>query len=169
MMFRKFLFTVLMTLVGNGLLQAHPVHVALTSIEYNGEKECFDVSFKIFWDDLERAIAAKYNVTLKLANDTETTQEKEYLNKYIRENFKFVVNGDDTLAPVYQNKKISDKAIWLSYHIPCREQVKKVYIYNTVMMDMFCDQTDLLIFKFGKLEKGVSLNMNRYEVTFNVK
>ena len=164
------------TLVGMFLLvagiipsaTAHPVHVALTSIEYNGGKEMFDVSFKIFWDDLERVIAAKYKVTLKIGNNTETPKEKEYLVRYIRENFKFVVNGRDTLAPVYEGKKISDKAVWLSFHFPCTEKVKKVYVYNTVMMDMFCDQTDLLIFKYGTLEKGVSLNTNNFETTFDV-
>ena len=148
---------------------AHPVHVALTSVEYSGERQTFDISFKIFWDDLERVIATKYKVTLKLTNEKENPQEKEYLNRYIRENFRLVVNDGSSAEPVYEGKKISDKAIWLTFHIPCREKVKKVYIYNTVMMDMFCDQTDLLIFKYGDMEKGVSLNVNKYEVTFNVK
>jgi hypothetical protein len=169
MLLKKSLFIILVLFLTGSYLPAHPVHVALTSIEYNGEKEGFDVSFKIFWDDLERVIAAKYKVTLKLANETENPQEKKILDKYIRENFRFVVNGGDTLMPVYRNKKISDRAIWLSFYIPCREKVNKVYVYNTIMMDMFCDQTDLLIFKYGKLEKGVSLNANRYEATFNVE
>ena len=150
-------------------VQAHPVHVALTSIEYNTDKQAFNVAFKIFWDDLERVIAAKYKVTLKLANETENPQEKEYLDKYIRENFKFVVNGDKTLIPVYEGKKIHEKAIWLNFHIPCSGKVEQVYIYDTVMMDMFCDQTDLLIFKYGEMEKGVSLHANNYEVTFHIK
>jgi hypothetical protein len=170
MFFKKSLLIVqLLLLCLWSSLQAHPVHVALTSIEYDGTKEMFDVSFKIFWDDLERVIATKYKVTLKLTNEKENPQEKEYLDRYIRENFRLVVNDGSPAEPVYEGKKISDKAIWLTFHIPCREKVKKVYIYNTVMMDMFCDQTDLLIFKYGDMEKGVSLNVNKYEVTFNVK
>ncbi len=161
---------ILLLLVGGMYLplEAHPVHVALTSIEYNGANRQFDVSFKIFWDDLERVIAAKYKTDVKIGNNTETPKEKEYLERYIRENFKFVVNDRDTLAPVYEGKKISEKAVWLSFHMPCREEVKKVYVYNTVMMDMFGDQTDLLIFKYGKLEKGISLNVNNFEATFDV-
>ncbi len=170
MMFKKSLLIVHLLLVcAWSPVHAHPVHVALTSIEYDGTKEMFDISFKIFWDDLERVIATKYKVTLKLANEKENPQEKEYIDRYIRENFRFVVNDGTAAVPVYEGKKISDEAIWLTFHIPCREKVKKVYIYNTVMMDMFCDQTDLLIFKYGDMEKGVSLNANKYEVTFNVK
>ncbi len=148
---------------------AHPVHVALTSIEYRKEQQTFDIEFKVFSDDLEHAIAEKYNVALKLANTDETPNEKVYLNKYIAENFKFIVNGDKKLDLVSYGKKLSDTAIWLHYRSKCSVPLKKVYIYNTILMDMWGDQTDLVIFKYGKFEKGVSLSAKHYEINMTVK
>jgi len=148
---------------------AHPVHVALTSIDYQADRQEFNVSFKIFYDDLQFIIAEKYNVALKLDKPDENPDEKTYLGKYISENFKFIVNGNRKLVPEFTGKNINEKAIWLYYRIPCSSPVRQVYIYNTVMMDMYGDQTDLLIFKYGKFEKGVSLNSKHYEVRLNIK
>lgn len=148
---------------------AHPVHVALTSIEYQKEQQTFDIKFKVFSDDLERAIAEKYNVALKLAQTDETPDEKTYLNKYIAESFKFIVNGDKKLDIIPYGKKLSDASIWLHYRSKCSVPIKKVYIYNTILMDMWVDQTDLVIFKYGKFEKGVSLSRKHYEINMAVE
>ncbi len=147
---------------------AHPVHVALTSIEYKTDSHEFDVAFKIFWDDLEKVIAEKYNVGLKLEKTGDNPEEKEYLNKYIKENFRFVVNGNSELNLVYNRKKIHETAIWLYFKGDWKGPVKKVYIYNTVMMDMYGDQTDLVIFKYGTFEKGISLNTKHYEINLKM-
>ena len=147
---------------------AHPVHVALTSIEYRRDDQTFDLAFKIFWDDLERVIAHKYNVGLKLEKPDDNAEEKKYLEKYIKENFRFVVNGNKEVNLVYQRKKINETAIWLYFKGDWQGSVQQVYIYNTVMMDMFGDQTDLVIFKYGKFEKGVSLTPKHHEIDLKV-
>ncbi len=147
---------------------AHPVHVALTSIEYRDEQQQFTVSFKIFWDDLEKVIAEKYNVGLKLEKPGENPEEKKYLDKYIKENFRFVVNGDREINLEYDHKKINETAIWLYFKGEWKEPVHRIYIYNTVMMDMYGDQTDLVIFKYGEYEKGLSLNTRRYEINLTL-
>ncbi len=147
---------------------AHPVHVALTSIEYRKENREFNVAFKIFWDDLEKVIAEKYNVGLKLEKPDENPEEKKFLDKYIGENFRFVVNGDREIRLVYDHKKLSETAIWLYFKGPWEGPVQKVYIYNTVMMDMYGDQTDLVIFKYGTFEKGMSLNTKHYEINLKL-
>jgi len=158
-----FLFLVLLGLT----TEAHPVHVALTSVEYLESRKTFHVSFKIFRDDLERVIAAKYKTEVKLTNSDENPEEKRYLEKYIRDNFRFVVDGD-TLPMKYEGKRINEMSIWIDFSVPYSKRVTKVDIYNTVMMDLFCDQTDLVIFKYGKVEKGVALHPGDHEVSFDL-
>ncbi|HHJ09409.1 MAG TPA: hypothetical protein ENK25_00770 [Bacteroidetes bacterium] len=148
---------------------AHPVHVALTSIEYRNENREFNVAFKIFWDDLEKVIAEKYNVGLKLAKSDKNPEEEKLLDKYIGENFRFVVNEDREIQLVYDHKKINETAIWLYFKGSWSGPVQKVYIYNTVMMDMFGDQTDLVIFKYGTFERGILLNTKHYEINLKLK
>jgi len=144
------------------------VHVALTSIEYLEARKGFHVSFKIFRDDLERIIAAKYKVAVKLTNGDENPQEKKYLQKYIGENFRLVVNGRDTLALHFEGRHIEEMSIWIDFSLPYAGRVECVDVHNTVMMDMFCDQTDLVIFKFGEMEKGVALRVGDAEAAFDV-
>jgi len=87
------------------LLAFHPVHVSVTSIEYNKEEEIFLVSFKVFTDDFETNIERKYGVNLNLGKENELKNASEYFSRYFRESFSFIVNGEELKEPVYLEKK----------------------------------------------------------------
>lgn len=144
----------------------HPVHVSVASIEYIPEKEEFAVSFKIFIDDFESIIYRKYGVELKLGKEDEWKDQSVYFDKYIIDSFSFLIDKNRQLVPVYQRKKINEEAIWLYYSYKCRGKIKSVTIRNSLMMDMFDDQTNLLIMKYFHFEKGYQMRKYNQEVMF---
>lgn len=148
------------------LLVFHPVHVSVTSMEYSKGEKIFLVSFKVFTDDFETIVERKYGVNLNLGKEDELKNAGEYFNRYFRESFSFIVNGEDLKEPVFLEKKMNDIAVWLYYRYPISCSVEKVEIMNIIMLDMFMDQSNLLIFKYNDFEKGFIFNRNKITIQF---
>ena len=148
------------------ILVFHPVHVSVTSMEYNKGEKIFLVSFKVFTDDFETIIERKYGVALNLGKDNELKNTNEYFNRYFRESFSFIINGEELAEPVYLEKKMNDIAVWLYYMYPTSGNIEKVEIKNIIMLDMFRDQSNLLIFKYNDFEKGFIFDRKKIKIQF---
>jgi len=140
----------------------HTVHVAITSIEYN--KTGFDVSFKIFFDDLESIIAEKYNVRLNLGKPDERSDKADYFTRYISENFSLKINEDPPLSLKFKSSKLVEKSVWLNFTLEYNKKVEKVELYNGIMMDMYPDQMDLVMFKLGSFEEGYTCRPGKEKI-----
>ncbi len=148
------------------ILVFHPVHVSVTSMEYNKGEKIFLVSFKVFTDDFETIIERKYGVDLNLGKEDELKNTDEYFSRYFRESFSFIVNGEEVKEPVFLEKKMNDIAVWLYYRYPTSNNVEKVEIKNVIMLDMFMDQSNLLIFKYNDFEKGFVFDREKVKIQF---
>ena len=149
------------------LLIFHPVHVSVTSMEYNKGEKIFLVSFKVFTDDFETIVNRKYGVNLNLGKEDELKNAKKYFNRYFMESFIFRVNGEELKEPVFFEKKMNDIAVWLCYKYPTPGNVEEVEIKNVIMLDMFMDQSNLLIFKYNDFEEGFVLNREKIAIRFH--
>ena len=145
----------------------HPVHVSVTSVEYVKEKNDFDVSFKLFWDDFEVIIAQKYGVLLNLGKEDERKEKEQYFTQYISDSFSLIVDGVE-LEPKYKKDTINEASIWLYYSYPGSLGKKKIEIENRLMLDMFDDQTNLLMVKFGDIEKGFTMKQRKEKIAFDL-
>ena len=148
------------------ILVFHPVHVSVTSMEYDKGEKIFLVSFKVFTDDFETIIERKYGVDLNLGEDNELKNMDEYCNRYFRESFSFIINGEELAEPVFLEKKMNDIAVWLYYRYPTSGNIEKVEIKNIIMLDMFRDQSNLLIFKYNDFEKGFIFDREKVKIQF---
>jgi len=150
------------------LLIFHPVHISVTSMEYNEEEKIFLVSFKVFTDDFETNIDRKYGVNLNLGKEDELENADEYFSRYFMESFSFIVNGEELREPVFLEKKMNDIAVWLYFKYPVSGNVEEVGIKNAIMLDMFRDQSNLLIFKYNDFEKGFIFNSEKVKIQFQL-
>lgn len=150
------------------LIAPHPIHVALTTVEYNKPESRFDITFKIFYDDLESIIAENYNVVLNLGNDNENPDKEQWLQKYLSEHF-LVTAGNKALTPLsVTDTRMSEKAIWIYCSIPLQELPEEITVTNSVMMDMYADQTDLVILKIDQLEEGFRFHRKHFTETIKL-
>lgn len=140
----------------------HPVHVAVINIEYN--QTGFDVSFKIFFNDFESVIAEKYNVRLNLGKPDEIGDKADYFVRYISEVFSIKVNNGPPLVLKFKSSKLVEKSIWLYFTSDCNENIREVELFNRVMMDMYTDQMDLVMFKMGTFEEGYTFKRGKEKI-----
>ena len=150
------------------LLIFHPVHVSVTSMEYNKGEKVFLVSFKVFTDDFETIVERKYCVSLNLGKEDELKNAKKYFSRYFGESFSFMVNGEELKEPVFLEKKMDDIAVWLYYKYPISGNVEEVEIKNVIMLDIFSDQSNMLIFKYNDFEKGFIFNSEKVKIQFQL-
>ncbi len=148
----------------------HPVHVSVTSIEYMKDQKSFSASFKIFTDDFETILLNKYGVELTIDENPEPEDQIPYFTRYISDSFHFAVNDEREMNPQFERKKRNEDSVWLFYSFSCHKQmVESVTIHNAIMMDMFEDQMNLLIFKYLDFEQGYQFNKDKTDLTIELK
>ncbi len=145
----------------------HPVHVSVTNIEYMESERRFEVSFRLFYDDFETIISDKYNVQLNLGSENRLENENIYFLMYIKERFQLFADGE-VLEPSFKSRRMNDDSIWLYFYFERITPAKKIEVRNRLMMDLFMDQKNLVIFKSKGLEKAYILKSKNDKIDINL-
>lgn len=147
----------------------HPVHVTVTNIDFNKEAKAFDVSMKIFSDDMESIISEKNNLALNLGKPDEITDSDKYINEYVVNNFSISINNDKFADKklIFLRKEIREGALWLYYRYPLSKRINVLKVMNTMLNDLYPDMTNLVIIKLSETENGYTLNRNTTSFQIN--
>ena len=140
-------------------LNSHPVHVSVTSIDINTEKREISIAHKMFTDDFSLLFYHLYekNIQPQVSKDF-TPGELEVINGYISD--AFILDWDKTRLPFrFVRKDQDDMSTWLYYsgELPAQD-FNNLVLTNTLMLDLYEDQTNLVIVSDGKTEKGYTFN-----------
>jgi hypothetical protein len=147
----------------------HPLHVAVTSIDYIESKDEFKVSIKLFKDDFKIIIDSKYGIDTDIINCNLTETDNIYIEKYIEEHFSMKFDNKNNLKKTsYFPVECNDDSIWISFTIENKGLKKEVEIKNTLMNDLYDDQKNLVIFKYKNIEKGFQFNRKTTLVEFTL-
>ena len=137
----------------------HPIHVSMTNIEYHQEKAEYEVIVKVFTDDFQKNIKALYNVDLNLGKTTEAKNTVGLITKYFNKTINISFDGKKQNL-VYVSKKMNFEATWVVFKLSSKSKVKNIDIRNNIMNEFYKDQTNLLIFTKGDLQKAFNLDYN---------
>lgn len=148
---------------------AHPVHVSVTHIEYDGESGKFRISFKVFADDFMDIILKKYEYALDSGMDWSGSSDMEVISRYINESFALRANGKKDLSLVYTGVKNNEEAIWLEFETSPVRNPAELLIENRMLLDMFHDQTNLVIVGVDAFERGYRFSHQMQEARVILK
>jgi hypothetical protein len=138
---------------------AHPLHVSFTSIEINAEKHEASLVYKFFTDDFSLLFYHLYEKNVIPQADTEFKEnELKIINKYLNGAFQLVA-GRDTLLFTYVKKEQNEESVWLHYKASLSgKRIKTLMLTNKLLLDLYEDQTNLVIISDGLAEKGYTFN-----------
>ncbi len=165
------LISILIFLFPGGEKICHPVHFSVVNMEYNIQKEVFDISFKLFFDDFEKIINKNYNIVLNLGKDNQLRDCNRYIDKYIKKNFIVVFDKKNAGKKMMQEKfniKSDEKSIWIYYTLKSKIP-HKVLVRNTLMNDLYNDQKNLFIFTVESFQEAKKFGKNDTDLQFVVK
>jgi hypothetical protein len=121
---------------------AHPVHTSVTQMQFNAAEKTFEVSLRVFTDDLEEALAKENNNQRVRLTDKDTNGP--LVERYIRKHFG-LTNANRQRKPYrYIGKEQEVDATWIYIEVPYTEPVQGSTLQQSLLMDQFDDQINLV-------------------------
>ena len=120
----------------------HPVHTTVTQMQYNAAEKSFEVSIRLFTDDLEAALTKENNnqrVRLSPRDNNDLL-----LERYLRKHFALVNARRQRKVFQYVGREQETDATWIYVEIPYNEPVSGCLVEQSVLMDAFPDQMNLV-------------------------
>lgn len=137
---------------------AHKFYVSVTNMVYSEKDEAFQITSRIFIDDMDALLKERYGIVAKLATPNESKVAQEYIEKYFRT--KFAVTIDGKLVDYKFLGKQYDKDVVICYlEIPNVKlsEVRSLSVQNEILTDMFEEQQNVVHIKWKGHKKSFVL------------
>ncbi|MBC7566636.1 MAG: hypothetical protein H7223_06690 [Pedobacter sp.] len=121
----------------------HPFYVSVTEIEQVQKTRVVQVSTRIFFDDLEKAIDKKYKISLNILKPKDRKKVNECIAAYINSHLKVSANG--LILPLrFIGYEIEEEAAWCYFESDAVAPVKKFSIQNDILFEQHDSQINMI-------------------------
>ncbi|QCW99138.1 hypothetical protein FGM00_03040 [Aggregatimonas sangjinii] len=154
--FKKTLLILLLPLFAFTTL--HKFYLSVTNVGYSEKDEALQITSRVFIDDFEAALLARYDFKGELATEKEAALADEYIEKYIRA--KFVIYIDEKAAEFdFIGKRYEDDLMICYIEVPnvLLSDHKSITIQNEILTDMYDEQQNVVHFKINGKKKSFVL------------
>lgn len=136
-------------LMVTGLWVMHPIHVSITDVEHDKERQALEFTSRIFLDDIEKHIQYIVNEPyLDLTQPKTGFSSKKLIKEYFLERMSVEVNGK--LREIdYLGHEIDGDAVNVYYQILNIKKLKSLSVANNILLDLYSDQVNMTHVKFN--------------------
>lgn len=135
----------------------HKFYVSTTTMEYKPEKKSLQIITKIFIDDLEDVLQARYDKNVSLATAKERPQDETYLKEYINKKLKIWLD-DQEVELKYIGRKYEVDLVKVFLEVTPVEAFETLKMENTLLFDLTDEQQNIIHLKIGKKRKSMITN-----------
>jgi len=135
----------------------HKFYVSTTKIEYVKEKQTLQIISKIFVEDVEQALQARYSPSIQLGSKKETESDDAFLKKYVLKKLKISVNGK-ALQLNYIGKEYDIDIVNMYFEVEGISEFNSIEIENKILFDMFPEQQNIIHLKTSESRKSLVLD-----------
>lgn len=132
-LFFQFLFTI----SGSNV---HDYHVIITKL--NHQENQIQITHKVFYDDLEKAILQAYNQEIEVDQPLSTT-DIDWIKKYFTTYFKLSINDKPTDI-VWVGQELENELFFIYCSVEKVKRIKSVSIENQLLISTFDDQSNIV-------------------------
>lgn len=138
----------------------HKFYVSVTEIEHNEKNETLQVISRIFTDDFENVLRKRFDPAIRLGEKVETQGVNVQIEKYLNQRFAVEVDGKPLKAK-FLGKEYENDMIIFYIEIPNVKEMKKIQVKNTLLLDMFEEQKNLIHVEYIGKTKSLILAEGR--------
>lgn len=120
-------------------------------MQYNPAARSFEVSIRIFTDDLERALSQSHSNQRFVVKDND--QNDRFVEAYIRKSFVLTDSQKNPAALKYIGKEQEADATWVYLEIPFQGSLNGYQLRNVTLMEVFDDQVNMTNIKIQSGKK----------------
>jgi hypothetical protein len=132
----------------------HDLHASVTEVKWNAESTSFEVSIKIFIDDLEASLSRDNISGLNIGTEKESAGANDIITGYLDKHFKISLDGIQ-LPSQFVGKETTDdfKAIWCYVEYPGLKDPKKCLVSNDILFELYDDQRSIMDIRMNSTDK----------------
>ncbi|MCX7862611.1 MAG: hypothetical protein N2449_06415 [Bacteroidales bacterium] len=147
-------------------LQSHPVHITVVNIEPKADKAVFEVSCKIFTDDLEHAILLYSQNNIMLTQNRPVSNIHQLLCDYIASKLMIYINNKAIPKEKIRFIKytVVEDATWIYLEYPITSKINSLEIFNDLLNQLYPDMTNLVIINWGNEEQGLTFTKHNTRI-----
>ncbi len=139
----------------------HPVHISVTEINYSEKDKSFQITSRLFIDDLELSIRAKRNdADLDIMEPKGGLSTKQLVIDYMTEHFKVKLDGK-ACKLIFLGVEKEDLSLICYIEIENVKKIKTVEVFNDAIMSTHEDQSNLIHITFRGPVKSARLVYNK--------
>lgn len=144
----------------------HPFYVSVTEIEQNQKTGKLEVSMRIFFDDLERALNKRYKTNVNILRPANKKQIDALISGYVKEHLKLKA-GNNELVLKYAGYEIEEEAAWCYFETEKTEPVRTLDVQNNILFEQHDSQVNMVhAVVSGKRQSG-KLDNPKDQVSFS--
>ena len=149
-------------------LSAHEYHASVTNMQYNPKEQAFEVSIRMFTDDLERTLTRENGGQRVIFDKKYEKNNDLLLEKYVRKHFAVQTPQKQRKAYSYIGHETEADAQWIYLELPYAELFRGGMIQQSVLLDMFDDQVNLVTVNYNAQKKTLLFKKNQtvQEISF---
>ena len=140
----------------------HKFYLSVTNVVYSEKSASFQITSRIFIDDLDDVLEERYGVKAELATKNEAPAADAYIEKYLRAKFAIALN-DEIVPYTFLGKEYDNDVIicYMELENVDFSSLKSVSIQNEVLTDLFEEQQNVVHLKWkGKKKSFVLIKEN---------
>ncbi|MCJ7465406.1 MAG: hypothetical protein MUO53_01765 [Maribacter sp.] len=136
----------------------HKFYLTVTHIGYSEKDDALQITTRIFIDDLDKVLEARYGLKMNLDTESESPLADEYLEKYLRNKLVIELNGV-VKEYAFLGKEYDTDMVVCYMEIPKigLASLKTIQIQDEVLTDIFDEQQNVVHFNVKDVRKSVVL------------
>ena len=134
----------ILSLLLSWLINLHPIHLSVTEVNYSEKDKTFQITSRIFIDDLELSVRAlKKENELNLLEPDKGRKTDDLVSEYLIRHLKVKIDGKPVVLN-YLGSEVEDVALICYIESPVIKKFKTIEVWNDVIQETHADQSNLV-------------------------
>ena len=156
--FKKFILVAL--LIPLFSLTPHKEYYSLTKIVFNKNEKALQITMQVFTNDLELSLSKQYAKALELGTAIEVSEANQLIEQYLLKNFEIKINDNSVLNYHFLGKEYENDRVFFYLEIKNIEIINSITIRNSVLMETYPEQENIIKLNINKQDKSLFLTSN---------
>lgn len=144
----------------------HDFHVGIVQMEYSEESKTYQLSLKLFTDDLEKAILESTGQSLHLGSDKELANANALIFQYVQARFKLIDKNGKALTLIEIGFETEMDLTWMYLESERTKSIENLSVKSEMFFEVFSDQTFLIHFNQGDEIQSLYLHSGKNQDSF---
>ena len=144
----------------------HKYYISVTQVNFIQEKQSVQITSRIFIDDFENALKAKYDENIVLAGKNEPEIVNTFIEKYLKDKITVKINNENVKI-VFIGKEYDGDIIRCYLEVENVNNIKFIQISNQVLFDLYEDQQNIVKTKINSKQKSAILSVQNKNMVLN--